>query len=75
MTNFDKIRSIIAEELEIDENLISLESRLVEDLGADSLSLIEMLMNYESEYDVEIPEEAFDNIETVQDVVNALDRL
>ncbi len=75
MTNFEKIRSIIAEELEIDENLISLESRLVEDLGADSLSLIEMLMNYESEYDVEIPEEAFDNIETVQDVVNALDRL
>ena len=74
MTNFEKIRSI-TEELEIDENLISLESRLVEDLGADSLSLIEMLMNYESEYDVEIPEEAFDNIETVQDVVNALDRL
>lgn len=75
MENFDKVKQIIIEELDVPEDQVTLEANLVEDLGADSLSLVEMLMNFEAEYDVTIPDESFDNIETVGDIVNALNQL
>lgn len=75
MDNFDKVRKIIVEELDIPESQVTLESNLIDDLGADSLSLVEMLMNFEAEYDVTIPDDNFDNIKTVGDIVNTLNEL
>lgn len=75
MENFEKVRQIIVDELGVPAEQVTLESSLTDDLGADSLSLVEMLMNFEAEYDVTIPDEAFDNIETVGDIVNALNKL
>ncbi len=75
MDNFEKVREIIVEELGIPAEDITLESDITEDLGADSLSLVEMLMNFENEYDITIPDDSFENIKTVGDIVNALDEL
>lgn len=75
MNNFEKVQQIIVEELGVPKDQVTLESNLIEDLGADSLSLIEMLMSFEAEYDVTIPDDSFENIETVGDIVNALDQL
>lgn len=75
MTNLEKVKSIIVEELDVPEESITLETNLVKDLGADSLSLVEMLMNFEAEYDVTIPDDSFDNLETVGDIIEALNAL
>lgn len=75
MSNLEKIKKIIVEELGVPEEKITLEADIIEDLGADSLSIIEMLMNFEAEYDVTIPDESFENVNTVGDIVNALDQI
>ena len=67
---FEKIRSILAEQLGISENEINPDSLLTEDLGLDSLDLVEMIMAIESEFDVEISDEGAENIKTVEDAVN-----
>lgn len=66
---FEKIRTKIAEQLGIDEDEITLESEFVEDLGADSLDLVELIMALEEEFDMEIPDEDAEKIVTVGDVV------
>lgn len=75
MNNFDKIRDMLVESLGVNGDEITLESKLIEDLGADSLSLIEMLMDFEESYGITIPDESFENVETVGDVVSILDEL
>lgn len=75
MNNFDRVKSIIVEELGVPEEKVTIDANLIEDLGADSLSLVEMLMNFESEYDVTIPDDSFEGIETVGDIIKALDAL
>ncbi len=75
MNNFDKVKAIIVEELGVPEEKVTVDAKIIEDLGADSLSLVEMLMNFENEYDVTIPDESFDGIETVGDIIKALDAL
>ncbi len=67
---FDKIKTIIEEQLGIDEKEISLSSAFVEDLGADSLDIVELIMAFESEFDIEIPDEDVEGMETVEDAVN-----
>ena len=62
------IEKIIAEHLNIDESSISDDSKIVEDLGADSLHTVELVMKFENEYDMEIPDEDTDNLITVGDV-------
>ena len=66
---FEKVKGIIAERLGIDENEIKLESNFVNDLGADSLDVVELVMALEEEFDVEIPDEDAENVGTVNDVV------
>ena len=62
------IEKIIAEHLNIDESSISDDSKIVEDLGADSLHTVELVMKFENTYDMEIPDEDTDNLITVGDV-------
>ena len=65
-----KVFGIIAEQLGIDEEDIKLEASFVDDLGADSLDIVELVMALEEEYDIEIPDEDAEKIQTVQDAIN-----
>jgi acyl carrier protein len=66
---FDKIKDIISEQLGIDADEITMESSFMDDLGADSLDIVELIMALESEFDMEIPDEDAEKISTVGDVV------
>ncbi len=69
---FEKMKSIIAEQLNVKEEEIKLESKFKEDLGADSLDLFELVMALEDEYSVEIPSEELTSLVTVDDVIKYL---
>ena len=66
-TVYDKIKKLIVDELAVDDNDVSLEARLVEDLGADSIDAVELIMTVEEEFDMEISDEVLQNIKTVND--------
>lgn len=70
---FEKIREIICNQLEIEEDMVTLDSVLLEDLGADSLDLVDLVMTFEDEFDMEIPDEDLENIKTVGDVVRFIE--
>ena len=69
---FEKLKKIIAEVLNVDEEEITMETTFVDDLGADSLDLFELVMALEDEYSVEIPAEDLQNLATVGDVMKYL---
>ena len=66
---FEKIQEIVAEQLNVDKNSITMDTSFKDDLGADSLDLFELVMALEEEYDIEIPTEDLEKINTVNDVV------
>ena len=66
---FEKIREIIADKLSINEDEITMDSAFLEDLNADSLDIVELIMALEDELDMEIPDEDAENFVTVGDVV------
>ena len=65
----DKIKQIIVDELGVDEAEVTENARFIEDLGADSLDLVELVMRFEEEFDIEIPDDAAEHIQTVGDAV------
>lgn len=67
---FEKVRDIITEQLGIDEKDVKMDSAFIEDLGADSLDIVELIMAMESEFDMEIEDDEVEDISTVEDVVN-----
>ena len=69
MSVFEDVRKIIIEIKDLPEESITLESRFEEDLEADSLDIVEMLMSLEELYDIQIPEEATEGMKTVREVV------
>ena len=69
-TMLEKMKEIIAEQLNVDAEAVLAESSFKEDLGADSLALFELVMALEDEYSVEIPSEDLEKILTVQDVID-----
>ena len=69
---FEKVKEIIAEKLSINEDDITMDSSFVDDLNADSLDLVELMMALEDELDTEIPDEEAENFKTVGDVVKYL---
>lgn len=69
MEEFNKVKSVIVDLLKTDEDSITMESSFVDDLGADSLDLVELIMGLESEFDIEIPDEDAEKIQTVGDAV------
>ncbi len=66
---FEKLQGIIAEVLNIEASEITMESTFVDDLGADSLDIFQIIMGIEEEFDIEIPNEAAEKISTVADAV------
>lgn len=70
---FEKIREIICDQLELEEDQVTLESVLLEDLGADSLDLVDLVMTFEDEFDMEISDDDLENIKTVGDVVRFIE--
>lgn len=71
---FEKLRSIIAEQLNVDKNEITMDSDVIKDLGCDSLDLVEMLMSVESEWNIEIDDSEVSGIVTVGDVVKFIEK-
>jgi len=63
----DKIKQIIVDELGVDEAEVTENARFIEDLGADSLDLVELVMRFEEEFDIEIPDEGAEKIQAVRD--------
>ena len=68
----DKVRKMLAEQLNISVDKITPESRVIEDLGADSLDVVEMLLDLEEEFGVQFQSEEMKNYRTVEDLYNAI---
>lgn len=69
----DKIKSIVAEQLGVDEDQVTEDASFVDDLGADSLDTVELIMAFEEEFDIEIPDEDAQKIKTVKDVIEYIE--
>lgn len=69
MMIFDKVKEIVVEQLGVEPEDVSLESSFIDDLGADSLDIVELIMALEEEFDLEIPDEEAEKFPTVGDVV------
>ena len=70
---FDKVKEIIASQLDIEEDKITLESSLTEDLGVDSLDVVDLVMSFEDEFEVEIPDDSIESVKTVGDIVKFIE--
>ena len=72
---FEQIRAILAEQLDVAEDEITMESNIGEDLGADSLDVVDLVMTIEDEFEIEVPDDQIENIKTVGDVVNYIENV
>jgi len=70
----EKIRDIIVEQLGVDPEKVKIEASFIEDLGADSLDIVELVMAMEEEFDIEIPDEEAEKLRTVGDVTSYLQK-
>ena len=67
---FEKIKGIIVEQLGVTDTAVTMEASFIDDLGADSLDTVQLIMELESEFDIEIPDEESTKIKTVQDAID-----
>lgn len=74
MTTFEKVVEIVVDQLSVDPDDVALESTFIDDLGADSLDIVELIMAFEEAFEIEIPDSAAEKIKTVQDVVTFIDQ-
>lgn len=74
MSTFERIKKVIVDKLEVDEREITPQASFVEDLGADSLDVVELIMALEEEFNIEIPDDDAEGIRTVQDAVDYIDQ-
>ena len=72
MEEFEKLKKIIAEVLNVDPEEVKMETTFMDDLGADSLDVYQIIMGIEEEFDIEIANEAAENIKTVEEAVEAI---
>ena len=70
----EKMKEMLAEQLNCEASTITPETSFKDDLGADSLDIVELIMAFEEEFGIEIPDEAAEKIKTVQDVVSYIDQ-
>ncbi len=70
---FDKVKKIIVEQLGVDEAEVTMEASITDDLGADSLDQVELVMAFETEFNIDIPDEEAEKIKTVGDAVAKID--
>ena len=66
---FERVKNVIVDQLSVDADEVTLEASFVDDLGADSLDVVELIMGLETEFDIEIPDEDAEKIRTVGDAV------
>lgn len=69
----EKVKAILAEQFDVEENKITADTDLQEDLGADSLDVVDLLMSIEDEFEVEVPDEEIENIKTVGSLVSYIE--
>lgn len=72
---FEKVKKLICEQLDIEESKINEDSLIIDDLGADSLDLVDLIMSVEEEFDIEIPDTNVEDIKTVGDVVKYIETI
>ena len=70
---FEKVKNILVDQLDVDEDSVTLDSALSDDLGADSLDVVDMVMSLEEEFDMEIPDEEIETMKTVGDIVKYIE--
>ena len=74
METMDRIKKIIVDQLGVDESKIAEDSSFIDDLGADSLDIVELIMAFEEEFDIEIPDEDAEKMKTIGDAVKYLSK-
>ena len=74
MGTFDKVKKIVVDQLGVNEADVQIDSTFIDDLGADSLDIVELIMAFEEEFGVEIPDDAADSILTVGDAVKFIEK-
>jgi len=70
---FEKVKEILCDQLDVEEEQVTMDSNIVEDFGADSLDIVDLIMSLEEEFDKEIPDEEIENIKTVGDIVRFIE--
>ncbi len=70
---FEKLKKILSEQLEIKEDYINLDSNIVDDLGASSLDIVDIVTCIEDEFSLEVPDELIENVQTVGDIVDFIE--
>jgi acyl carrier protein len=70
---FEKVKAILCEQLDVEEEKVTQEASIVDDLGADSLDVVDLIMSLEEEFDVEIPDEDVEAMKTVGDIVKYIE--
>ncbi|MBQ2823678.1 MAG: acyl carrier protein [Oscillospiraceae bacterium] len=70
---FDKVKEIIVDQLDVEEDKVIAGANIQDDLGADSLDVVDLVMSLEEEFDIEIPDEAVEGIKTVGDIVKYIE--
>ncbi len=73
-STFEKVKAITVEQLSVAADDVKMESTFIDDLGADSLDIVELIMAFEEEFNTEIPDETAEKIRTVKDAVELLDK-
>ena len=75
MAIFDEVRDVVVEQLSVAPDAVKLESKIIEDLGADSLDVVELVMALEEKFEVESPDSEAEKLKTIQDVVTFVEGL
>lgn len=70
---FEKVREILVDQLDVEEDAVTMDASIQNDLGADSLDIVDLVMSLEEEFDCEIPDEEIENIKTVGDIVKYIE--
>jgi acyl carrier protein len=73
VATFDRVKKVVVDQLDVNEDEVTPTASFVDDLGADSLDQVELIMAFEEEFDIEIPDEDAEKIATVGDAVNYID--
>lgn len=73
MSTFERVRKVIVEQLDVSEEEVTPQASFTDDLGADSLDIVELVMGLEEEFEIEIPDEDAEKIQTVQEAVDYID--
>lgn len=70
---FEKVKAILVDQLDLEEDTVTMEASIMDDLGADSLDLADIVMSIEEEFDIEVPDDQLQNIKLVGDIVKYIE--